>query len=188
MWNGIAAVTGTLAVALVISVASQPAGQTREERVLDAWHAGSLPILRFRMDGAERGWALTPEGVVIFDFKTGRTARFVALPDWQWAGEPYGCTPDLVIGRMGEALVSSDVLPVLWRIDPRTFAVRKHELALDADTGRDVGFSRLSYSKDRALLAVSDLHGTLWRIDLSRDKAQKLSGSVAKGCGGYPMP
>jgi hypothetical protein len=72
--------------------------------------------------------------------------------------------------------VTSNVLPVLWKIDPQTLAVTVHHLQLDADTDKDVGFSGLVYSaRDGAYFAVSELHGTLWRIDPLLRRAQKIA-------------
>lgn len=97
----------------------------------------------------------------------------VRLPDWQWAGEPYGCTPSLALGPKGEALVFSDVLPVLWRIDPDTLAVSRHEVALEGGAGMDIGFSTFAYSATLdSFLAVACSRGTVWRVDPSLKTAQ----------------
>jgi hypothetical protein len=150
-----------------------------------AWHENGLAILRFQKDAArDRGWILTKSGVLIFDFKTRSTTAHVALPEWTFAGEEFTCLPDLALGPKGEALISSNVLPTLWRIDPITLAVTRHELALDADTTKDVGF-RLTYAAQQdAFFAVSDF-GALWRIDPLLRRAQKipLSAPIAKACG-----
>ena len=72
--------------------------------------------------------------------------------------------------------MTSNVLPVLWKIDPDTLAVSVHRLQLDADADKDVGFSGLAYSeRDGAYFAVSELHGSLWRIDPMLRRAQKIA-------------
>ena len=72
--------------------------------------------------------------------------------------------------------MTSNVLPVLWKIDPTTLAVSVHRVELDADTDKDVGFSGLVYSeRNGAYFAVSELHGSLWRIDPLLRRAQKVS-------------
>jgi hypothetical protein len=143
-------------------------------------------ILRFQKDAArDRGWILTRDGVLVFDFKTRSTTAHVALPEWTFAGEEFTCLPDLALGPKGEALISSNVLPTLWRIDPVTLAVTRHELVLDADATKDVGFTGLTYSAQQdAFFAVSDF-GALWRIDPLLRRAQKipLSAPIAKACG-----
>lgn len=123
---------------------------------------------------AEQTWVLNVDGVYLQQAHKPRVA--VKLPEWQWAHEPYACPPVIAIGPRGEALVTSNVLPVLWKIDPETLAVTVHRLELDADTDKDVGFSGLVYSaRDGAYFAVSELHGTLWRIDPLLRRAQKIA-------------
>lgn len=168
-----------VAAALVAGCEVQGEPRARDNAPL-AWYDGTLPILRFKNDPAhERGWVLTREGVVVFDFRTRRTLAHVPLPGWLWVGEPYACPPDLAIGPHGEVLVSSNVVPTLWRIDPVTFEVSRHEPALDQDANRDVGFSALSYSgKQGAYFGTSELQGTTWRIDPSLREARKLVGAA----------
>lgn len=150
-------------------------------------HQGELPILRSQMDASrDRVWVLARDGVHLYNIRTRQRITHVQLPDWHWAGEPYGCAPDLALGRQGEAVVSSDMLPVLWRIDSATLRVTRHELALDADVDKDVGFSALSYdAANGEYFAVSHVHGSLWRIDRSLTRAQKisLSSPVRNACG-----
>jgi hypothetical protein len=123
---------------------------------------------------AEQTWVLNADGVYLQ--QPGKARIAIKLPEWQWAHEPYACRPAIAIGPRGEALVTSNVLPVLWKIDPDTLAVTVHRLQLDADTDKDVGFSGLVYSaRDNAYFAVSELHGTLWRIDPLLRRAQKIA-------------
>ena len=73
-------------------------------------------------------------------------------------------------------MVTSNVLPVLWRIDPETLAVSVHHVQLDADADKDVGFSGLVYSERHgAYFAISELHGSMWRIDPLLRRAQKIA-------------
>jgi hypothetical protein len=124
----------------------------------------------------DRGWTLTEAGVVVFDLKSRKPTAQVTLPDWLWAGAPHGCNPALAVGPNGEAIISSDVVPTLWRIDPVTLAVSKHELILDADAGKDVGFSDLTYSPEHnVFFAVSCGHGSRWRIDPLLRRGQKIA-------------
>jgi len=123
---------------------------------------------------AEQTWVLDVDGVYMQQARKPRVE--VKLPGWHWAHEPYACPPAVAIGPRGEALVTSNVLPVLWKIDPQTLAVTVHSLELDADLDKDVGFSGLVYSaRDGAYFAVSELHGTLWRIDPLLRRAQKIA-------------
>ena len=122
----------------------------------------------------DRAWQLTGDGVV-----AGKT--LVPIPGWVLAEAPYACAPELAIGPKGEAVITSNVVPTLWRVDPQTLAVTEHPLTLDADTDKDVGFTRLVYSpKHAAFFAVSRAHGSLWRIDTQLKRAQKISSTLSK--------
>ena len=142
---------------------------------------------RIRMDPARnRMWVLTHDGVFLYDTATPKLIAEIALPGWQEVDARYSCPADLAVGPRGEALVTSNVVPTLWRIDPETLAVSVHELALDADREKDVGFSRLTYSVEHGVFfAVSAAHGTLWRIDplLRRAERVQRSESIRKACG-----
>lgn len=144
------------------------------------------PNGRHQVDSARnRVWFLTAEGVFVHD--ASRPQRIeVSLPGWVWVGAPYGCLPDLALGPKGEAVITSNVVPTLWRVDPDTLAVSVHPLALDADGDKDVGFSGLAYSSRRGVFyAVSSMHGSLWRIDPTFRRAEKipLSASIREACG-----
>ena len=145
------------------------------------------PEARYQADPARnRVWSLTRDGVTFHDRSAPEKIFKVPLPGWQWAGSPYGCLPDLALGPKGEAVITSDVLPTLWRIDAETLAVSEHRLVLDADTDKDVGFSGLTYSPMQGVyFAVSHAHGSLWRIDPEFRRGQKipLSNSVSGACG-----
>jgi hypothetical protein len=123
-----------------------------------------------------RAWVIDGNG--LFLEQAGQARRAVPLPEWQWAGELYACAPAVALGPLGEAVVTSNVLPVLWRVDPVTLAVSVHRLELDADHDKDVGFSAIVYSRRHsAWFAYSELHGSLWRIDARLRRAQKIAAS-----------
>jgi hypothetical protein len=143
--------------------------------------------VRYRIDPArDRMWVLTRDGVFVYDAGRPKTIVEVPLPFWQSVDEPYSCLPDLALGPRGEAVVTSNIVPTLWRIDPESLAVSVHEPALDADTDKDVGFSGLAYSTEHeTFFAVSDRHGSLWRIDPLLKKGWKvaLSTPIREACG-----
>ena len=142
--------------------------------VLVCGNAAAEPLRHLAQPERARAWVLEQSGLYMEE--AGKARRPVKLPGWLWAGEPYACAPDIAIGPRGEAVVTSNVLPVLWRIDPETFAVSVHRLQLDADMDKDVGFSGLVYSaRDGAFIAVSELHGSMWRIDPLLRRAQKIA-------------
>jgi hypothetical protein len=148
--------------------------------------AAADDALRIQEDSArERVWLLTARGVTVLDSRTRRTLADIRLPEWTWASEAYSCPPDLALGPKGEAVVSSNVVPTLWRIDPVSFAVTRQAPALDAHGDKDVGFTGLVFSEAHgAFYAVSDF-GALWRIDAQLRRAQKmeLSEPMLRACG-----
>jgi hypothetical protein len=141
--------------------------------------------IRYQVDPARgRIWWLTRDGVFLHDVTRPQRVA-VALPGWQWLGAPYGCLPDLALGPQGEAVVTSDVVPTLWRIDPDTLAASVHPLALETDTDKDVGFSGIVYSPEHdAFFGVSGAHGSLWTIDRALTRARKvaLDSPVRQAC------
>jgi len=142
---------------------------------LEADHA-AVKIRHLVDEARGRIWVLTRAGVVILDATSSRPLRRLALPGWIWAGEPYGCLPDLALGPKGEAVVSSDVAPTLWRVDPETYEVSEHALALNSDADKDFGFAELEYSREQnAYFGVSTFYGSVWRIDPLLRRAQKVS-------------
>jgi len=125
---------------------------------------------------AERGrtWVLAENG--LFLEEAGKPRRPLGLVGWQRIVEPYSCPPDIAIGPGGEAVVTSNAMPVLWRVDPATLEVSVHALVLDTDNDKDFGFSSLVYSKRAAAyFAVSDLGGSVWKIDAALRHAQKVA-------------
>lgn len=147
----------------------------------------ALARVRYQLD-AERSrvWLLTREGVAIYDAAAPDRVMRIAVPGWHFAGEPYGCLPALALGPKGEAVISSDAVPVLWRVDPETLAVTRHEPRLDADSDKEVGFTALRYWPEAdAFLGVSGPHRTVWLIDRELRFAHKMVRQVPreKGCG-----
>jgi len=154
-----------------------------------------LAVLSFPTVGADityrvdpernRVWLLTDEGVSVHDVSRPERVA-VSLPHWVWVGAAYACPPDLALGPQGEAVITSNVLPTVWRIDPDSFAVTVHPLELDTDKDKDVGFSGLVYSSEHgAFIATSQTQGSLWKIDPLLTRAQKipLSAPIPEACG-----
>jgi hypothetical protein len=119
-------------------------------------------------------WLLNSEGLFRYDSRASHRVP-ITLPEWEWASEPYACLPDLARGPRGELVVTSNVVPKLWRVDPETLAVTVHALELDADHDKDVGFAGLVFSPlHPAYFAVSQLHGSLWLIDPALQTGRKI--------------
>jgi hypothetical protein len=136
------------------------------------WFCAAVLLTVSGSAAADR-WVI--EAGTLYLEQPGKQRRAFTLPGWHWADESYACAPAVATGPGGEVVVTSNVLPTLWKIDPKTLAVSVHRLQLDADTDKDVGFSGLVYSeRNGAWFAVSGLHGTLWRIDPLLRRAQKV--------------
>ena len=125
-------------------------------------------------DQRGRAWVLGRQTVSVHERLGGREVARVALPGWLFVDPDIACPPDLALDATGDAYISSNVVPVLWRINGKTFEVTRIELVLDADHDRDVGFSSLSVGADGRLLAASTVAGSLWGIDPRAGTAAKL--------------
>ena len=159
------------------------------QAAVDTSHRNEMRPDRQQIDLVRnRVWVLTENGVVLYQ-NARRERSVIALPEWFWAGTPYSCPPALTLGPKGEAIVTSDVVATLWRIDPETLQVSVHRLELDADTDKDVGFSELAYSSRHGkYFAVSSQHGSVWSVDPLLAKAQKVGrlAPAAGACGAKP--
>ena len=135
----------------------------------------ALPEGRTLVDaGRARIWTLTRDGLFLQQIASTER-RAVALPGWVTAGLPFGGEPALALGPVGDVLVTSDVLPVVWRVDQRTLAVNVHPLALDAHQDKDVGFTSLAYSpRDGAFVATSRAPAARWRINAALTRAERI--------------
>jgi len=140
-----------------------------------------------RVDSAHnRLWVLDHEALAIHDNTNGRRLSRIVLPEWILVGSEYGCPPDLAVDSSGAAFVSSNAVPVIWRIDPQRYEVTRIELALDSDTDKDVGFTGLSFAGDGTLLAAGAMASSLWQIDTSAASARKLASYPSLRAACYP--
>ncbi len=138
-----------------------------------------------RADAARsRLWVLDARGLALHDSVNGRRLRHVELPGLFLAGSDNLCPPDIAFDATGTVFVSSDVLPVIWRVDPERFEVTRIELALDADRDKDIGFTGLSFASDGIVIAAGATVPSLWRIDLNRASASKIASypASARAC------
>jgi hypothetical protein len=77
-------------------------------------------------------------------------------------------------------------VPTLWRVDPRTLAVTRHELKLESDNDKDVGFVDLAWEeKQGAYFAASTADGALWRIDRDLKAARKVAPRAGRTCAAH---
>ena len=134
---------------------------------LPGWIRAAQPIIRYRNDTARsRSWILTSDGVDLYDSLQRRKVAHLEIPGWFWVHEPFACAPEIALGPRGELVITSNVMPTLWRIDPQTLAMSRHPIAFEPGTGKDFGFTALTYSKTRgAYFGVAAFDGSVWRID-----------------------
>jgi hypothetical protein len=122
-----------------------------------------------------RLWVLDPSGLTLYDNLNGRRLRHISLPEWILAAGDRVCAPDIAFDAAGTVFVSSDVLPVIWRVDPQRFEVARIEIALDMDADKDVGFTGLSFAGDGIVIAAGTTFPSIWRIDLNAARASKVA-------------
>ena len=186
MWNGNFSRIGIFLLPALVALGGCDSSAAPMQESPKAGQPGDLRVDRHRVDPVRsRVWVLTENGVVLY--RNDRHERVVIrLPDWLLVGETYSCPPDIALGPKGEAIVTSNVVPMLWRINPETLEVSVHRLELDSDTDKDFGFSGFSYSSRHGkYFAVSSTRGSVWSIDPTLTRAQKVqaSASIAGACG-----
>jgi hypothetical protein len=123
-----------------------------------------------------RRWVLGWGAAYAYDTATGQLIRRVPLSGASLSGARGLRRPDMVLSRSGAVIVSSNVEPVLWRIDPERFEVSRIDIVVDSDKDKDFGFTALSWiSDEKTLYAMSTVAATQWRIDLDTATATKLT-------------
>ena len=178
MWNGTIGKTSAIfLVVLVVSACGSESGAAPSQATKSTTSApkAKLPQVRYQVDPARnRVWFLSADGVFFYDVSKPEKV-VVSLPAWQWVDAPYSSLPDIALGPKGEAVITSNIVPMLWTIDPETLVVSVHPLELDSDTDKDIGFSGLVYSSEHGVFfAVSYVYGSLWRIDPLFKRAGKI--------------
>lgn len=178
-------VTAVLLAAVLFSALASAAPTVARSASTEA--LDDVTLLRTVHDSKRnQTWVLKRDGVYLHDAGTQALKARVELPGWIYARPGYACAPAIALDAQGAAVVSSNAVPTLWRIDPVTRAVSVHVPTLDADSGRDFGFSGLLYAADQgAFFATAASHGSLWRIDPLLRRAQKipLSAPISGACG-----
>jgi hypothetical protein len=145
------------------------------------------PVLRVKEDRARgRRWELGWGTASAYDVGTGQLVRTVSLSGANLSAGHDACLPDMLLGRSGAVIVSSNAQPSIWRINAERFEIERYDIEVDSDQDKDFGFSGLAWSADEMVLyAVSAATGSMWSIDLASSKASKveLSAPVHGACG-----
>ncbi len=132
------------------------------------------PLKSLVDEAHKRVYQLTRDGVDVVELADGRKVGHVDLRGWVWASEEFSCPPDIALTPEGDVLVTSNVVPTIWRVERHDLAVTMHELALDQDRGRDIGFTQLRWSKELGtFVATTDL-GERWYVGPHLSKARKV--------------
>jgi len=128
-----------------------------------------------------RRWELEWNAAVAYDGKTGALIGRVPITASQ-SGARGTCRPDLIVSRSGAVLVSSNAEPVVFRIDPSSFEVRRYDIAPNAEHDKDFGFSALAWDvEEKVLYARGSTTGTMWRIYLDSGMATKVASAPKAG-------
>jgi hypothetical protein len=96
-------------------------------------------------------------------------------------GYPYGCAPELILDHAGVAFVTSDVLPVIWRVDPQRPEISRIELSLDSHRDKDVGFSEILFAADGTLLSAGTTFASHGGASISPPPPQPGSRPTRRG-------
>ena len=150
-----------------------PSGALLDRGTVDV--GSKSTVLRLRIDvPRDRLWVLDVGHVHVVDLATNRRIRSIALPNWTYSTHEDLCLPDLQLDEQGAALVSDNVQPKLWRIDPRDFSTIERNVKLDAHRNLDVGFSALAVGERGVIYAAMAAPGLLWRVDSDLSRAENI--------------
>lgn len=128
-------------------------------------------VLRIHTDFARgRVWVLATDGVYLQERPRVAARRFT-LPGWMHVNRPQAAAPDLILDHDGTAIVSSNIVPHLWRVDPERASADLIEVDPWPDARKDMGFTSLVLVIPGSIRARSTIDSSGWRIDLRSRKA-----------------
>jgi hypothetical protein len=145
--------------------------------------------LRVASDAAHR-WELSWNSVSVRDAVTSAPIREFRLEGAAQTLSRDFCPPDLVLMRQGTAYASSNIQPVLWRMNPAAASFELLQFDVDSHQLRDFGFTGLSASADgQTLYASASSDGALWHLDPSTLKARRIADrAIDADCSGNAVP
>lgn len=133
----------------------------------------SEDVLSTRTDTARgRVWVLGPEDLRVYDAATHKLVRRVVLPGWSMAR--YECRPDLALDASGSAIVSSNIVPNLWRVDAQNFRVSEKAIRLEGQESWDIGFGPITLAGDGTVYALTSNGMSLWKVAPEASSAVRL--------------
>ena len=131
-------------------------------------------------------WELAWDSVALYEGSRSTLIRRLPLAGATQSGARNSCPPELAIGPTGSAYVTSNILPVLWRIDPASMRVERLDFSVEDDPLRDFGFTGLGWSADGSTLyATSTVDGAAWHLDPATLRATRIGqpGAANRDCG-----
>jgi hypothetical protein len=125
--------------------------------------ATSEEVFSTRTDTARgRVWVLGPEDLRVYDAATRKLIRRVVLPGWSISR--YECRPGLALDASGSAVVSSNIVPNLWRVDAQSFRVTEQAIGLEGRERWDIGFGPIALAGSGTVYALSANGMSLWKV------------------------
>jgi hypothetical protein len=162
MERKIAWVRVRVAALLATAVLTGCSGADSAQRLVAPTAPGE--VLRTRSDTARgRVWVLSAEDLRVYDAATKKLVRRISLPGWSAAR--YECRPDIALDGSGSAIISSNVVPHLWRVDARTFKVTEQAVALEGRAGWDIGFGPIALARSGTVYALTSNGMSLWKVE-----------------------
>jgi hypothetical protein len=150
------------------------AGPPVKESAPQRYKPDARNVLRSKTDTARgRVWVLGLDGQVrVYDDRSKKPLRQIALPDWLVVRTQ--CMPDLIFDRAGFVLVSSNVMPWIWRINADTFELKVHPIRMPGREGLDFGFATLALGAKGNLYGLAPSAQSLWSVDLGNANARQV--------------
>lgn len=149
--------------------------------------ADDANVLVVRTDEARgRIWILGTDALYLHEKGVSAEPRSFRLPGWMHVIRSQACPPDMAIDYSGAAIVSSNIVPRLWRIDPESLAVIELDVRLHGDEGKDIGFTSLELLHPGSVRASSSTGRSRWEIQLHDKTARKLGADLRADFGVKP--
>lgn len=167
-----------IAVFLALSCSPDSSGDDRAIGLLEKENVHETRAILVRRDELRaRTWLLRADALYLYEDEPGTRARRFALPGWIYVTPRLAREPDLLVEAGGTVLVSSNIVPALWRVDPEASSTTELELELHPETSRDFGFTTLRFAQNGALHASGSIDRSRWQVDLLNRRAIRLGGA-----------
>jgi hypothetical protein len=126
-----------------------------------------------------RVWILGGNALYLYQTEGQRVRRF-DLPNWRYVAQPFACPPDFVVESQGTVLVSSNITPTLWRVDPDSGVSTELPIQPLHRQAEDFGFAALEVSPRDVVWARGAADRSRWVIDLKSLSATLVADDRAR--------